>query len=65
MVGGEKKGAGRIDTEVARRLAPGRFPLNESQFAGLLINDEDGDAVMSPVGAVDELAGGVNAYLGG
>ena len=65
LVGSEEKDAGRIDTEVARRLSPGRFPLNESQFADLLVDDEDGDTVVTTVGTVDELAGGVYAYLGG
>ena len=52
LIGDEQETAGRIDAEVAWRLAPGGHMVYGSEPTGLRIDGEDSDAVVAAVGAV-------------
>lgn len=65
LVRGEKIGARRIDAEIPRGLATGRFMLDESELAGFFVDGENGNAVVTTIGAVNEFARRVYANFGG
>ena len=65
LVGGEQIGARRIDAEISRGLATGRFVLDEGKLAGFFVDGENGNAVVTTIGAVNEFARRVYANFGG
>ena len=65
LVGDDQELPGRIDGEIARHLDLTRLMAAGSEVACLGVDGEDGDAIVAAVGAVEELAAGVNLHLGG
>ena len=65
LVGGKKIGARRIDAEISRGLATGRFVLDESELSGFFVDGKSGNAVVTTIGAVNEFARRVYANFGG
>jgi len=49
LIGGQKKGAGRIDGEVTRRLPLRRYAAGGSQRAAAWVDAKDGDGIISAV----------------
>src|SRR6266516_4938541 len=64
LVGRIEEAARRVETEVARLLAPGQLPADRREPAAVRVNGEDGDAVVPAVRAVDEAPGWRDADLG-
>ena len=64
LVGGEQKSPRRIDTEIAGSLSTGWFVLDEGKLAGLFVDGEYGNAVVTTVRAIDELAVGMDTDFG-
>src|SRR5947207_425614 len=56
LVGDQKKGAGRVDPEVAWRLDPVRLVAHVAQRARPRVDRENGDAIVAAVRAVEEFA---------
>ena len=65
LVGGEQKSPRRVDTEIPRSLTPGRLMFDDSKLAGLFVDCEHGNAVVTSIGAVNEFAIRMDANFGG
>jgi len=65
LVGGKKIDARRIDAEISRGLASGRFVLDESQLSGFFVDGKSDNAVVTTIGAVNEFARRVYPNFGG
>ena len=64
LIAGDDVLAGRVDAEVARRAAERFLVAGSGELAGFFVDREDRQAVVTAVGAIDELAAGMNLDFG-